>query len=92
MRIGAVLLLFACALWPVRAGAYENFIPLGHSYAPGDSVLPPLNSRQDRINAQVDIFESDVYTRAREAKEFRSRLDQFSNNQELKGASTFIDY
>ena len=92
MRIGFALLVFACALWPAEAGAYENFIPLGHNYSPDDPVLPAFNSRQDRINAQVDIFESDVYTRARAAKEFRSRLDQFSNNQELKGASTFIDY
>ncbi|HUR43752.1 MAG TPA: hypothetical protein VMZ01_06595 [Aestuariivirga sp.] len=92
MRICFALLLSVGALWPVAAGAYENFIPLGHNYSPDDSVLPPLNSRQDQVNAQVDIFESDVYTRARTAKEFRSRLDEFSNNQELKGASTFIDY
>ena len=92
MRTGAALLLVLCALWPTQAGAYENFIPLGHSYAPGDSVLPPLNSRKDRVNAQVDIFESDVYTRARAAKEFRNQLDQFSNNQELKGPNDFIDY
>ena len=92
MRIGFAFLLLTCALWPTQAGAYENFIPLGHNYSPDDSVLPELNSRQDQINAQVDIFESDVYTRARRAKEFRSNLDQFSNSQELKGSSDFIDY
>ena len=92
MRIGFALLISVCALWSTSAGAYENFIPLGHNYAPGDSVLPQLNSRQDRINAQVDIFEADVYTRARAAKVFRSDLDQFSYNQELKGPSDFIDY
>ncbi len=92
MRIGFALLLCAGALWPVEANAYENFIPLGHNYSPDDSVLPELNSAQDQINAQVDIFEADVYTRGRRAKEFRSHLDQFSNSQELKGASDFIDY
>ena len=92
MRIGFALLVFACVLWPLEAGAYENFIPLGHNYSPDDSELPALNSRQDQINAQVDIFEADIYTRGRRAKEFRSNLDQFSNNQELKGASDFIDY
>lgn len=92
MRIGFALLLTACVLWPVNAGAYENFIPLGHNYSPDDSILPPLNSEQDQINAQVDIFESDVYTRARRAKEFRSNLDQFSSEQELEGTSDFLDY
>ncbi|MGH6855533.1 MAG: hypothetical protein ACREDX_04350 [Aestuariivirga sp.] len=92
MRIGFALLVFASALWPTQAGAYENFIPLGHNYAPGDSVLPELNSRQDQVNAQVDIFEADIYTRGRIAKEFRSQLDQFSNDQEPKGANDFIDY
>jgi|GEM_PF-2496565 len=92
MRIGFALLLAACALWPINAGAYENFIPLGHNYSPDDSILPELNSQQDQLNAQVDIFESDVYTRARTAKEFRSNLDQFSSEQELEGTSDFLDY
>ena len=92
MRMGFALLVFACTLWPMAAGAYENFIPLGQNYAPGDSVLPALNSRKDQVNAQVDIFEADIYTRARAAKEFRSHLDQFSNEQELQGPSEFIDY
>lgn len=92
MKIGLVFLICACALLPTQAGAYENFIPLGHNYSPDDPELPPLNSPQDQINAQVDIFEADVYTRARRAKEFRSNLDQFSNNQELDGSSDFIDY
>jgi hypothetical protein len=93
MRTGLALLVFACALSPIQAGAYENFIPLGHNYSPGDSVLPELNSRQDQINAQVDIFEADIYTRGRRAQEFRSNLRQFSNEQELQGVDdNFIDY
>lgn len=92
MRIAFAVLVFACGLWPLQAGAYENFIPLGHNYSPDDSVLPELNSRQDQINAQVDIFESDIYTRGRRAKEFRSNLDHFSNSQELDGTNDFIDY
>ena len=92
MRIRFAFVIFAFALLPTQARAYENFIPLGHNYSPDEPVLPPLNSPQDQINAQVDIFEAEVYTRARRAKEFRSDLDQFSNNQELKGSSDFIDY
>ena len=74
------------------AAAYENFIPLGHNYAPDDPELPEFNSDQDRINSQVDIYETDIWTRMRAAKSFSSRRDQFSNNQELDGASDFIDY
>ena len=72
--------------------AYENFIPLGHNYSPDDSELPAFDSNQDRLNAQVDIFEAEIYTRQRAAKSFSSKLDQFANDQELKGGSDFIDY
>lgn len=73
--------------------AFENFIPLGHNYAPEDSQLPRLNSDQDKINAQVDIYETEIYTRERIAKSFSSRLDHFSNDQELNSRnSDFIDY
>jgi hypothetical protein len=92
MRIAAAILLLACAAWPVEAVAYENFIPLGHNYSPDDSTLPQFNSDQDKINAQVDIYEAEIYTRQRAAKLFQSRLDQFHYNQEIPGASTFIDY
>ena len=92
MRIRLAIAAAALALCPVEVGAYENFIPLGHNYSPDEPALPQLNSEQDKVNAQVDIFESDIYTRQRAAKQFQSRLDQFYNNQELEGADTFIDY
>lgn len=92
MRFGFAVLALVCALWPMEARAYENFIPLGHNYSPDDPTLPELNSRQDKINAQVDIYESDIYTRARAAKQFQNNIDQFFNSQESKGVSNFIDY
>ncbi|MBI2718955.1 MAG: hypothetical protein HY245_00835 [Rhizobiales bacterium] len=92
MRFAFALLIAAAALWPAAAQAYENFIPLGQSYAIGQNQLPPLNSPKDQFNTQVDIYQSEVYMRQRIAKEFQSRVDQFSYSHDPKGASVFIDY
>jgi len=73
------LLILGCtvlALSHVPASAVENFIPLGQNYAPGDDEVPPIGSEQDRINAQVDIFETENYGRALREKQFDSRLNQ----------------
>ena len=90
MRIAIITLSALLASAP--AMAFENFIPLGHNYSPDDQTMPEFNSDADRLNSQVDIYETEIYTRQRRAKQFSSNLDQFSNNQELKGASDFIDY
>ncbi len=71
----------ALALSAVPASAYENFIPLGQNYAPGDDQVPPIGSDQDRINAQLDIYETENYNRALREKQFDSRLFQL-NQQE----------
>ena len=94
MRVFVAVLAVAIAVLalPDQAVAYENFIPLGHSYSPDDPVLPDFNSEQDRVNSQVDIYEAEIYTRLRRAKSFSSQLDQFRNEQELSGGSEFIDY
>lgn len=92
MRIAAIIFATGLVLLPAPAFAYENFIPLGNNYSPDEPTLPAFNSERDRVNAQVDIYEADIWTRQRAAKSFSSRLDQFSNSQELKGGSDFIDY
>ena len=92
MRYALIALTAALAFAPVPALAYENFIPLGQNYSPEQSELPPINSEQARINSQLDIFESEIYNRQRSAKEFSSQLQRFSNDQELRGSSDFIDY
>jgi hypothetical protein len=87
----AAILGLAAATSPVFG--YENFIPLGHNYSPDDSVMPDLNSDQDRLNGQVDIFESEIYTRQRYMKEQNTYLRRFLNSQQgTGGTSTFIDY
>ena len=92
MRIWFAVLVIVSSFWPLEVQAYENFIPLGQNYSPDDSTLPALNSEQDKFNAQVDIYETDIYTKQRTAIEFWSNLRRFSNDQELTGANTFIDY
>ncbi len=92
MRYALIALTAALAFAPLPALAYENFIPLGQNYSPEQSELPPINSEQARINSQLDIFESEIYNRQRSAKEFSSQLQRFSNDQELRGSSDFIDY
>lgn len=92
MRYAFITLTAALVLAPAPASAYENFIPLGHNYSPEQSQLPAINSEQDRVNAQVDIYESEIYNRQRSAKTFSSQLDRFSNDQELRGSGEFIDY
>ena len=92
MRFTSILLLAAVAIAPTQAVAYENYIPLGHSYSPDDSVLPEFNSEQDKLNSAVDIYEAEIYNRQRRAKVFSRQLDRFKNDQELSGGSEFIDY
>lgn len=78
-----LILGFAAALAvSAPAAAYENFIPLGQNYAPGDDQLPPLGSEQDKMNAQVDIYESEIYNRGLQQKQFDSRLNNLLNQQE----------
>lgn len=92
MRLVAVVVAML-AMWPASALAYENFIPLGHNYAPDDSQLPEFNSEQDRFNTQVDIYETEIYTRQRFLKENNTYVRRFLNSQSgTGGTTTFLDY
>ncbi len=93
MRIAAITIAALLAAGATTSAlAYENFIPLGHNYAPDDSQLPAFSSEQDRLNGQVDIYESEIYNRQRRAKVFSNQVQRFTNDQELSGPSDFIDY
>jgi hypothetical protein len=92
MRAIFALLAVAVVFWPLEAGAYENFIPLGHTYAPGQNAIPPLNTAKDQFNTQVDIYESEIYVRQRTEKIFESNINQSSSVQEFRGGGDFIDY
>ncbi len=74
------------------AAAYENFIPLGHSYSPDDETLPPLNSDQDQLNSEVDVEEAATWVRDRSERIFNSRIEQLVSDQKQRTPSDFIDY
>ena len=77
-----LILGFAAALaFSAPASAYENFIPLGQSYGVGNDKVPPIGSEQDQFNAQVDVYESEIYNRELQQKQFDSRLDNLLNEQ-----------
>jgi hypothetical protein len=88
-------LVFGCAvlaLSPVPAMAVENFIPLGQNYAPGDDKLPPIGSEQDRVNAQLDIYETENYARALREKQFDNRLNSYSQQHTGAPSDYVLDY
>lgn len=90
--VAATVLAISVCLWPASAWTYEKFIPFGHSYTPDRPGLPPLNSELDRLNANVDIIESDIYTREKISKQFQNNLNQFMDNRQIRPNSSFIDY
>lgn len=92
MRAVIAILAICLPLSASSAWAYEKFIPLGHSYAPDQAELPPLNSEVDRMNAQVDILESSIYQRERSSKQFQSDMNRFMNDRSVRPVSNFIDY
>jgi hypothetical protein len=65
--------------------AAEKFIPQGHAYAPYENGLPPLNSDRDRINAQTDIYESQIYQQQYQQRLFESELRRFESHDFSRG-------
>ena len=77
-------LLAAAALLAVTALpalADQNFIPAGQDYGLGNDATPPLDSEQSKFNAQVDIYQSEVYNRNISKKEFDSRIYNLTNEE-----------
>lgn len=93
MRILFVVIAIGLATAAAPAGAYENFIPLGHNYSPDDPSMPDFNSEQDKFNAQVDIYETEIYTRQLFQKQNNTYLRRFLNSQQGNGGTmTYLDY
>jgi hypothetical protein len=87
-------LILGCAVLtlshlPVQA--MENFIPLGQNYAPGENDVPPIGSEQDRINAQLDIYQTEIYRRDLREKHFETRLNTFQTEPRNIG-DDYLDY
>ena len=57
------------------------YLPLGHAYAPGAGILPPVDSAQARFETRVDILQTEVYRRNYELRMFESEM----NRHDLRG-------
>ena len=87
-------LILGCAVLALSSApvlAMENFIPLGQNYAPGDDQIPPIGSEQDRINAQLDIYQTENYVRDLREKRFDTRLNHYQT-EPLNIGDDFLDY
>jgi hypothetical protein len=90
--VRCVAVIVGLSLATTVAVAAENFIPQGHGYQPGNEVLPPLNSDQDRITLGTDIYESELYVKQRRQKVFESRMNRFQFEQEFNGINNDPEY
>lgn len=94
-KIGVVILaaVAGIALGTPAGLAAETFIPKGNSYSPDRGSLPELNSRQDRINLQADIFESEIYAVQHTQKIHDNEFSRFMYSQNLDGSDfNRLDY
>ncbi len=66
--------------------AVDQFVPKGHSYAPGAERLPPLNSTADRINGQADIYEAEIYRIYRERAIHEAEMYRLENH-DMRGGT-----
>ena len=81
MRYSLLAATAALALSALPAMADQNFIPMGQDYGLGNDAAPPLDSEQSKFNAQVDIYQSEVYNRNLSQKQFDSRLYNLETEQ-----------
>jgi hypothetical protein len=59
-KIGIGATMIGILALATAAGAAGNFVPLGLGYSPERQELPPLNSALDALNAQTDVYESEI--------------------------------
>ncbi len=81
MRYSLFAAAAVLAISAMPALADQNFIPMGQDYALGNDSAPPLDSEQSKFNAQVDIYQSEVYNRNLDKKQFDSRIFNLTNSQ-----------
>ena len=92
MKISVLALVVLTVAFASPAMAYENFIPLGTGYSTDVDSVPSLNSQASKVIGQTDIYESEIYRKARAAMESASRAQQYRSNPNYNVTSDFIDY
>lgn len=86
--LGSAAILIGLVMGAGTALANETFIPSGHSYTPESSSLPPLNSYQDRVTNQTDIYQSEIWHKQYEQRQFDSDMRRLLNRDMRPGPST----
>jgi len=86
--LGSATILIGLALAAGTATANETFIPSGHLYTPDSAGLPPLNSYQDKVNNQTDIYQTQIWHQQYEQKQFDSDMRRLLNRDLRPGPST----
>ena len=72
--------------------AYENFIPLGTGYSADVDSLPGLESDVSGAISKADVYETELYFKARKAAEDESYFRRFQSNTEFDGGDSSLDY
>jgi hypothetical protein len=85
------LLAFAASA-TTEAWAVQKFIPAGHSNLEQYANQPRFGSPKANFDLQTDIYETDNYVRAREAKEFDNRSRRFFSSPNYDSSSPIVDY
>jgi hypothetical protein len=84
--------LTVAAISGSSAFAYENYIPLGTGYSSSVDEVPQFDSEQGQVIQQTDVYETELYMKARKRAEEESRLREFFSDAESTGANGHIDY
>ncbi|MCA3554178.1 hypothetical protein [Aestuariivirga sp.] len=94
MRYSIMAAAAVFALSALPALADQNFIPMGQDYGLGKDAAPPLDSEQSKFNAQVDIYQSEVYNRNLARKQFDSNIFNLTQEQtpDNLGDDNQLDY
>lgn len=94
MRYTLLAAAAVLALSAVPSMADQYFIPMGQDYGLGQDPTPPLDSKQSKFNAQVDIYQAEIYNRNLSKKQFDSNLFNLTQEQNPGdlGDDTQLDY
>lgn len=90
--VGAMLFAVGTGVAGTGAQAEQNYVPSGHAYGPDFERLPPLNSRQDKIHAQADVYESEIRRRKVEQRIQMERLRLHHDLDLIRPGRSYFEY
>lgn len=56
-------------------GAYDRYVPMGHSYDTSNRPMPTLNSYDDQVNYRADMMETEIYRKEKERANWEYQLN-----------------